>query len=148
MITEAIMRGWENFVARLSGPLNLRFFIQPAIGIIMALRAGVHDAREGRPAYLWSIFTNPTSRRGLLQEGWKDMATTFFISAVFDSVYQLIIHKGIYLLELLFTATFLALIPYLILRGPFNRIARLFIRNKHTSKKATKPPTSTNHQRR
>lgn len=135
MIMEAIMRGWENFISRLSGPLNLRFFIQPAIGIIIALRAGLHDAREGRPAYLWSIFTNPANRRGLLQEGWKDMATTLLISAILDSVYQLIIHKGIYLLELLFTSMLLALVPYLILRGPFNRIARLFIRNKHNQRR-------------
>jgi hypothetical protein len=28
---------------------------------------------------------------------------------------------------LLFTATLLALIPYILLRGPFNRIARLFL---------------------
>jgi hypothetical protein len=28
---------------------------------------------------------------------------------------------------LLFTATLLALIPYIVLRGPFNRIARLFL---------------------
>lgn len=149
MIVEAIMRGWDNFVARTSGPLNLRFFIQPAIGIIMALRAGLHDAREGRPAYLWSIFSNPASRQDLLQQGWKDMAITFLIAMILDCVYQLIVHKGIYFLELLFTTTLLALIPYLILRGPFNRIARLlFIRNTSAAKKTAKPHTSTNQKRR
>lgn len=157
MIMEAITRGWENFVARPSGPLNLRFFIQPAIGIIMALRAGLHDARDGRPAYLWSMFTNPIHRRGLLREGWKDVRTTFLISIILDSIYQLINHHGIYLLELLFTATLLAVVPYLIFRGPFNLIARLFIRNKRThiavtdaskKKTASKRNTTTNNQRR
>jgi hypothetical protein len=33
----------------------------------------------------------------------------------------------VYPLELLFTATLLALIPYALLRGPFNRLARLFL---------------------
>lgn len=133
MITEAmeaIIRGWENFINRPSGPLNLRFFIQPTIGIIMALRAGLRDAREGRPAYLWSILNHPANRPNLLREGWKDMAITFFIAAILDAIYQLITHQGIYLLELLFTTTLLALIPYLILRGPINRIAQLFIQKR------------------
>lgn len=129
MIMEAIVRGWENFIARPSGPLNIRFFIQPTIGILMALRAGLKDAKAGRPAYLWSLLTNPANRRGLLQEGWKDMAVTFFLAVLLDSIYQLITHKSIYFLELLFTTTLLALVPYLILRGPFNRVARLFIIN-------------------
>ena len=30
-------------------------------------------------------------------------------------------------LQLLFTATLLALVPYALLRGPFNRLARLFL---------------------
>ena len=35
--------------------------------------------------------------------------------------------RFIYPLELLFTATVLALVPYALLRGPFNRLARLFL---------------------
>lgn len=128
MIMEAIMRGWANFIARPSGPLHLRFFLQPAIGFIMALHAGVQDARAGRPPYLWAMFTDPDHRRDLLREGWKDMRTTFILALVLDAIYQVMSHQGIYLLELLFTTIVLAIIPYLILRGPINRIARCFIR--------------------
>jgi hypothetical protein len=35
--------------------------------------------------------------------------------------------RFVYPLELLFTATLLALVPYALLRGPFNRLARLFL---------------------
>jgi hypothetical protein len=127
MITDMIARGWEGFLARPEGPLNVRFILQPAIGALMALRAGIKDAREGRPAYLWSAFSDATQRWQLLHGGWKDMRTTFLISAMLDAVYQIIGHRGIYLLELLFTATLLALVPYFVLRGPVNRIARLFM---------------------
>src|SRR5690242_4295401 len=65
-ITDAIARGWANFIARPAGPLSFRFYLQPAIGIIMALRAGLKDAREDRPAYLWKTFTNPDHRGALL----------------------------------------------------------------------------------
>ena len=76
------------------------------------------DAKEGRPAYLWAALTNPEYRWQLLHGGWKDMRTPFLVAATLDAVYQLIIHKFIYPLELLFTATLLALVPYFILRGP------------------------------
>jgi hypothetical protein len=51
------------------------------------------------------------------------------VAIVLDCIYQLITVQFIYPLELLFTATLLALIPYVLLRGPFNRIARLFLPN-------------------
>ena len=129
MIMGPIARGWENFVARTTGPLSLRFFIQPTIAIIMALRAGLRDAGAGRPAYLSETLRNPAKRGVLLHGGWKDMRTTFLISVTLDAIYQVIVHQGIYFLEMLFTATLLALVPYLILRGPVNRLVRLFSRS-------------------
>jgi hypothetical protein len=48
------------------------------------------------------------------------------VAIVLDCIYQLVTVRFIYPLELLFTATLLALIPYILLRGPVNRIARLF----------------------
>jgi hypothetical protein len=131
---EAILRGWENFIARSNDPLNLRLIIQPTVAIIIAFIAGFKDAKTGNPPYLWATFTDPGYRRTLLHEGWKDMRTPFIISLILDSVYQLITHQSIYLFELLFTALFLGLMPYLVFRGLFNRTARLFFRNKRSSK--------------
>lgn len=127
---EDLMRGWENFLDRPSGPFHLRFLIQPAVGIVLALIAGLKDARTGNPPYLWAMFTNRDYRKTLLHEGWKDMRIPFFISLILDSIYQLISFKTIYLLELLFTAFFLALFPYLIFRGLINRALQLFTNTK------------------
>ena len=55
------------------------------------------------------------------------MRTPFLVSAILDAIYQLITHRFIFPLELLFTATLLALVPYLVLRGPVNRVATRFI---------------------
>ena len=87
----------------------------------------VDEYAARRPAYLWAAFTKPGYRVQLLHGGWKDIRTPFLVSAVLDAIYQLITHRFIYPLELLFTATLLALVPYLILRGPVNRIAGRFI---------------------
>lgn len=100
------------------------------MAISIAVRAGLKDAREGRPAYLWAALTNSAHRRDLLQGVWRDAGTLFLIATILDAVYQVIVHQSVYIFELLFTATLLALVPYFVLRGPVNRLARLFSRGR------------------
>ena len=130
-----VIRGWDHFLARPNGALNLRFFVQPTMAGLLALRAGIEDAREGRQGYLWALLTNPPRRFQLLHEGWRGARTPFLVAAALDSAYQLITVQFVYPLELLFTATLLALVPCALLRGPFNRLARLFL-------PGTGPPTT------
>jgi hypothetical protein len=126
-ITEMLAAGWENFTARGSGPMNLRFIMQPAMASLLAIRAGWKDAKAGRPAFLWGAVTNPAARAELLRSGWKDMSKAFLLAAVLDAVYQVVVHERISVIGMLFTATLLALVPYSALRGPVNRIARGFM---------------------
>jgi hypothetical protein len=128
LLTEMLARGWENFTARPSGALNLRFLIQPALAIMLAVRAGLKDARAGSPAYLWAVFTSPGHRWAFLKNGLKDLRIPFLVAATLDAIYQTMTHKAIYLFEMLFTVALLALIPYIFARGPTNRIARLLMR--------------------
>ncbi len=121
---EILKRVWENLIGRSTGPINLRLIIQPTVATIIAIRAGVKDAREGQPAFLWAALSNPGYRPELLRQGWKDVGKVFILAMVLDSIYQLIVHRGVYVLELLITATVLAIIPYVLVRGPVNRIAR------------------------
>jgi hypothetical protein len=122
-----IGRGWENFLARPNGSLSLRFYVQPTMASLLALRAGIQDARQGRQGYLWAILTRPERRLQLLHEGWRGAMTPFLLAIALDCIYQLMRVRFVYPLELLFTATLLALVPYALLRGPFNRLARLFL---------------------
>ena len=127
VILDMIGRGWNGFLARPSGSLNFRFILQPTMASLLALRAGIQDAREGKEGYLWSMVANPERRAQLLHEGWSGVRTLFLVAIVLDCVYQLITVRFIYPLELLFTATLLAFVPYVLLRGPFNRIAKRFL---------------------
>ncbi len=127
LLADMIARGWENFLSRPSGPLNFRFVIQPAIASIIAVRAGVKDAREDRPPYLWSAIFDSESRGEFLRFGWRDIRIPFLVSIVLDVIYQIFVHHFVFPLELLFTAILLALVPYLLLRGPTNRIASRFL---------------------
>ena len=127
VILDMIGRGWENFLARPNGSMSLRFYVQPTMASLLALRAGIQDAREGRQGYLWAILTRPERRLQLLHEGWRGAMTPFLLAIALDCIYQLMTVRFVYPLELLFTATLLALVPYALLRGPFNRLARLFL---------------------
>jgi hypothetical protein len=59
-----------------------------------------------------------------MHDGWKDVCKVFIVATILDSVYQLRVHHGVYLLELVLTATVLAIVPYLLVRGPVSRVAR------------------------
>jgi len=78
----------------------------------------------GRPAYLWTIFTNPAEQGYLLNEGWNAMLRVFILGLVMDAIYQFIVLRCFYPGEALITAFVLAFVPYLLIRGPVNRIAR------------------------
>ncbi len=123
---EAILRGWSNLVARLDGPLHFRFIVQPAVAILLAIRAAVRDARGGKPPFLLAVWKKGLRREGL-RMAWSDIRQVFLIAALLDAVYQVRSHRSIYLLELLFTATLLALVPYGLIRGPATRMARVLL---------------------
>lgn len=123
---DTIARLFNDILGRLDGPLHFRFFLQPAMAIFFAIRDGLRDAREGRPAYFWSLFSEPALRRDLLRDGWKSISKVFIIAAVLDLIYQLIVLRWFYPLETLLVAVLLALVPYLLVRGAVNRIKRGF----------------------
>lgn len=115
---------WEMLIGRTDGPLTLRLIFQPTVAAILAIRAGLKDAREGRTPYLWSMFTDAAPRRDLLRDGWKDIGKVFIIAVVLDVVYALIVHRWIYPVQALLVGTALAIVPYVLIRGPVTRIMR------------------------
>ena len=123
-IDDMWMRFTENLSARISGPMSLRLVLQPTMATIFAIRAGLKDARAGRPAFLWSMLTNAESRASLVMDGWKDVGKVFFIAMALDVVYQLVVERFVYPLEVVIVAIILAILPYLIVRGLATRVAR------------------------
>lgn len=121
---ETLSRFFNDVFARLDGPLHFRFLLQPTMAVFFAIRDGLRDARESRPAYFWSLFTEPSLRSELLRNGWKSVAKVFIIATVLDVIYQVIVHHWVYPFETLLVAILLVLVPYLLVRGPVNRIVK------------------------
>jgi hypothetical protein len=115
---------WQEIAARPEGPLAMRFYLQPIMSTFFAVRDGLKDSRTGQPPYFWSVFTDPAHRHELLEDGWKSIGKIFILAAVLDVIYQLIVLHELRPLQTVIIATFLAVVPYLIVRGPVNRVAR------------------------
>ena len=120
----------ENLIGRVSGPMKFRLIVQPLMAAVFAVRDGLKDAREERPPFFWAIFTRPDRRSDMLRDGWKSVGKVFVIAIVIDLIEQFIDFRWFYPREALLVAFILACIPYLLIRGPVNRIAR---RKRHSS---------------
>jgi len=88
------------------------------------VRAGLQDAKAGRPLYTWSLFTDAGHRVDFLKNGWKDVAKVFCLAIVLDVIYQIIVLRWVWPGETLIVAFLLACVPYLLIRGPLNRLVR------------------------
>src|SRR5687768_13054738 len=105
MLFETIARGLENLLGRFGGPMSFRFLVQPAVAAFFAIRAGIDDARQNNPTFLGCALSNPGSWRARMRLSWKDVGTVFIVALVLDAIYQVVVHSGIFTLELLITAT-------------------------------------------
>jgi hypothetical protein len=125
-----IARFVENLLGRIGGPMSFRLICQPLMALGFAARAGIRDAKAGRPPYFWTLFTRQRRRLVLLRDGWKDVGQIFLLAVILDAVYQIITVRWIYPGELLLVAFTLAFVPYLVFRGIFTRLARLALARK------------------
>jgi hypothetical protein len=114
----------SQLIARVSGPMKFRLVLQPAMAAFFAIRAGLADARAGRPPYLWALIWDHGQRGAMLKDGWKSVGRVFILALVLDVVYQIIVLRFVYPGEAIIVAFVLAIVPYLILRGLVTRAAR------------------------
>jgi hypothetical protein len=127
-MSDIFIRLWNNLIGRITGPMNFRLIMQPLVAAGFAIWSGVKDARAGRPAFLWTVVTDPARRSVLLRGAWKDVGKVFIFAVILDAIYQLIQLRAVHLLELLIVAPTLAFVPYVLLRGPVTRLVGAFIR--------------------
>jgi hypothetical protein len=110
-------------LARVEGPMKFRIVLQPAMALFLAIRGGLKDAHECKPPYFWGLFTDKGERQAMLKDGWRAISRVFFLGVAMDIIYQLIEHQRLRIVEAIVVAVILAIVPYLLIRGPVNRIA-------------------------
>lgn len=130
---DMLMRMLMNFSDRVGGPMTFRIILQPLMASLLAIRAGMKDAQAGRPPYFWTILTDSGQRGDLVREGWKSVARVFVLAIVMDAIYQVVVLKWFYPFELVLIAILLAVVPYLLIRGPVNRLVRRLRRKREAT---------------
>ena len=124
---DLLTRFWSDLVGRVSGPLSFRLILQPVMAAIFAVRDGLNDAKHGRPPYFWTIVRDDRERRRLLSEGWHAVFRIILLGTIMDVAYQVIVFRRLRPFEIVVVVLALAFAPYVLVRGPVNRIARHWI---------------------
>jgi hypothetical protein len=157
-ILEFLSQRGESLLGRLTGPLNFRLVVMPLVVTILAIRAHIKDVREGRPTTLFVFIRNPAEWRQLMRSALlKDYGKVFIVACVLDTAYQILFLHSFYPAEVLVVAVMCAVVPYLLVRGPILRGARLLCQkwagraaqpvvnpNKDTKGRPASPPRSAN----
>ena len=120
----------QSVLDRRGGPMNFRFVLQPLMATVMAAIDGFRDARGTAPPFFLTLLTDPKRRLGALSEGFVATARILLLGLGMDALYQVIEFGTFYPGEAALVAIVLAFVPYLLLRGPFARIARWLLKRR------------------
>lgn len=123
MSAEVQLRLWHDIFNRPGGPMSFRFVLQPAMAAIAAFHDGARDARLGRKPFLTRLISGSSDRTHLLDEALISTGRILLLGLVMDAIYQFTVLKTFYPGEMVVITLSLALVPYLLLRGPFARLA-------------------------
>lgn len=137
-IHDLLSRVWTDLMARPSGPFAFRFVLQPLTALFLATRDGIKDAQTGRSPYFWTVLRDAGQRRERLVEGLKATVKVIAFGIGIDAVYQLKVLGTFYPGEALVIALVLGFVPYLLIRGPADRITRRWMARKEPQREAPK----------
>lgn len=125
----------DDLIARVSGPMHFRLLLQPAMAAYFGIRDGIRDSRAGRPAYFWSVLLHRDTRKDLIKEALKADAKVLIAAFVLDAIYQVYELHWFYPGEAIIVALILAFVPYLLIRGPANRVSRWWMSRRGSQQK-------------
>lgn len=128
---EVHQRIWRDIAERPGGPMSFRFLLQPTMAFVAALHDGIQDARVHRVPYLRAILRDSIQRGDRLREGLFATARLILLGIGMDAIYQWRVLGAFYPGEALLITFLLAVLPYLLLRGPISMIARRFVHSSN-----------------
>ncbi|HAI47344.1 hypothetical protein D3C87_580720 [compost metagenome] len=142
LVIDILTRFWTDMIDRADGPMTFRFFLQPTMALITALIDGIKDARTGRAPYAWLLaHSNAGQRLSTWREGVTATTRILLLGVGMDVIYQFRMFGGFkYPVEAFVIAVVLGFLPYLLLRGPINRIASGWLRRRGATQPKDRGP--------
>jgi hypothetical protein len=117
-------RFFQDILSRLSGPGRLRFVIQPTVAILLGVRSGIKDARDGVPPFLWALAFHGERRRALLRSAFISIRDLVAVAILLDVISQFLIFHEVRPGAALLVGPVLITLPYVLARALTNRIVR------------------------
>lgn len=109
----------------LTGPLHLRFVVQPVIALVLGVRDGVRDEREGAAPFVLELFARREGLGRRLRIALRQIALPLALAVVLDSVVQRSLRGAIDVSSALWVGALLIALPYTCARGLTNRAMHL-----------------------
>ena len=125
--TEVHHRFWHDILARASGPMTFRFYLQPTMAAIAACHDGIVDARRGHKSFFWTAWFHRGAQPGRLREGLNATARIILLGLSMDMIYQFRVLDRFYPVEALMITILLAVVPYFLLRWIVEAVARRWL---------------------
>ena len=140
---DSLLPVFERFLARLTGPMHVRFIVQPIIAVILGIRAGIHDARQATPPFIWSLCTRPSGWKRQLKQAREHLVIPLVVAIVLDGIVQYLLFQRIRVLGAVVLGTILMGLPYSLARAFTNRIvsARHHWRTRASARAGTRDDT-------
>ena len=106
----------------LGGKFQFRLILQPLVAMILGVRLGLRDAKQGKPAFFASVVTGGRDRWGILRQGLRDAIVPLCVAFVLDGVLQYLILGHVRPAAAVVVGLLLVFFPFVLLRGLTNRM--------------------------
>ncbi len=130
----------EDLPKRLTGPGRFRFLLQPAVAIVLGIKAGIADARANRAPFILGVLFDRQSRGVLLKEAFRNLAVLMAMSIALDALSQFLILHEVYPGPALIVGPVLITLPYALSRALANRVEGHRLSSHSASNRLLKRP--------
>ncbi len=120
----------EGFIARVAGPMGLRFVFQPLVGLLLGVRDGMMDAKAGESPFIFDLIVNQRNRKAKLASLFKSLSKTIIIALVLDMIVQYLIFDQVRITSAIVVAVMILIVPYSLARAITNKIVTRRISSK------------------
>jgi hypothetical protein len=115
---------WEGIRDVASGRGQLRLILQPAMAIVLGIRLGIADAKEGQDPFLLRVVLTGEHRATIAKQALKYVIVPFALAIVIDSILQYLMLGHVRLLAAIVVGILLIGLPFSISRSLAGRIYR------------------------
>jgi hypothetical protein len=116
---------WEGMIRELtSGQGQFRLLLLPAVALVVGVRAGIADAREGYAPFGRRLREANEPRTQLMKDAVKRALNPLALAVILDVILQRLTLGYVRPLAAVIVAAVLAWIPFVIVRGIMNRLWR------------------------